>query len=104
MEICVQEKSAKEKPPLIRPPLHWTANVTPGHFLVGRPITAIAEPSLTEVSDNRDQRKFLTCQRKFMELGEKTGDKPTQRDKPSNLGGKSRNKPTQRDKTSNLGV
>ncbi|GFX49229.1 integrase catalytic domain-containing protein [Trichonephila clavipes] len=25
----------------------------PGHFLVGRPITAIAEPSLTEVSDNR---------------------------------------------------
>ncbi|GFS60903.1 DUF5641 domain-containing protein [Trichonephila clavipes] len=24
-----------------------------GHFLVGRPITAIAEPSLTEVSDNR---------------------------------------------------
>ncbi|GFU86988.1 integrase catalytic domain-containing protein [Trichonephila clavipes] len=27
--------------------------LTPGHFLVGRPITAIAEPSLTEVSDNR---------------------------------------------------
>ncbi|GFV04951.1 uncharacterized protein TNCV_1368561 [Trichonephila clavipes] len=27
--------------------------LTPGYFLVGRPITAIAEPSLTEVSDNR---------------------------------------------------
>ncbi|GFY25261.1 uncharacterized protein TNCV_2483811 [Trichonephila clavipes] len=27
--------------------------LTPGHFLVGRPITAIAEPSLTEVSSNR---------------------------------------------------
>ncbi|GFW01729.1 integrase catalytic domain-containing protein [Trichonephila clavipes] len=27
--------------------------LTPGHFLVGRPITAIAEPSLTEVPDNR---------------------------------------------------
>ncbi|GFU22225.1 integrase catalytic domain-containing protein [Trichonephila clavipes] len=27
--------------------------LTPDHFLVGRPITAIAEPSLTEVSDNR---------------------------------------------------
>ncbi|GFW35921.1 DUF5641 domain-containing protein [Trichonephila clavipes] len=27
--------------------------LTPGHFLVGRPITAISEPSLTEVSDNR---------------------------------------------------
>ncbi|GFU61586.1 integrase catalytic domain-containing protein [Trichonephila clavipes] len=27
--------------------------LTPGHFLVGRPITAIAEPNLTEVSDNR---------------------------------------------------
>ncbi|GFX73870.1 DUF5641 domain-containing protein [Trichonephila clavipes] len=27
--------------------------LTPGHFLVGHPITAIAEPSLTEVSDNR---------------------------------------------------
>ncbi|GFV45717.1 uncharacterized protein TNCV_2839711 [Trichonephila clavipes] len=26
--------------------------LTPGHFLVGRPITAIAEPSLTEVSGN----------------------------------------------------
>ncbi|GFS71538.1 huntingtin [Trichonephila clavipes] len=26
---------------------------TPGHFLVGRPITAISESSLTEVSDNR---------------------------------------------------
>ncbi|GFV06556.1 integrase catalytic domain-containing protein [Trichonephila clavipes] len=26
--------------------------LTPGYFLVGRPITAIAEPSLTEVSDN----------------------------------------------------
>ncbi|GFX40444.1 integrase catalytic domain-containing protein [Trichonephila clavipes] len=29
------------------------AILTPGHFLVGRPIPAIAEPSLTEVSDNR---------------------------------------------------
>ncbi|GFX58820.1 splicing factor 3B subunit 2 [Trichonephila clavipes] len=27
--------------------------LTPGHFLVGHPITTIAEPSLTEVSDNR---------------------------------------------------
>ncbi|GFT69344.1 integrase catalytic domain-containing protein [Trichonephila clavipes] len=27
--------------------------LTPGHFLVGRPITAIAELILTEVSDNR---------------------------------------------------
>ncbi|GFT43684.1 integrase catalytic domain-containing protein [Trichonephila clavipes] len=27
--------------------------LTPGHFLVGRPIPAIAEPSLTEVNDNR---------------------------------------------------
>ncbi|GFW48988.1 hypothetical protein TNCV_3901861 [Trichonephila clavipes] len=29
--------------------------LTPGHLLVGRPITAIAEPSLTEVSDNSCQ-------------------------------------------------
>ncbi|GFX78355.1 DUF5641 domain-containing protein [Trichonephila clavipes] len=29
--------------------------LTPGHFLVSRPITAIAEPSLTEVSDNRNE-------------------------------------------------
>ncbi|GFX21592.1 integrase catalytic domain-containing protein [Trichonephila clavipes] len=38
-------------------PLSWNPDdfdaLTPGHFLVGRPITAIAEPSLTEVSDNR---------------------------------------------------
>ncbi|GFW00408.1 integrase catalytic domain-containing protein [Trichonephila clavipes] len=28
--------------------------LTPGHFLVGRPVTAIVEPSLTEVSDNSE--------------------------------------------------
>ncbi|GFW54753.1 hypothetical protein TNCV_2653931 [Trichonephila clavipes] len=27
--------------------------LTPGHFLVGRPVIAITEPSLFEVSDNR---------------------------------------------------
>ncbi|XP_055926899.1 uncharacterized protein LOC129958433 [Argiope bruennichi] len=27
--------------------------LTPGHFLVGRPISAIVEPSLTELPDNR---------------------------------------------------
>ena len=27
--------------------------LTPGHFLIGRPITSIAEPSLLEVNDNR---------------------------------------------------
>ncbi|GFY28325.1 hypothetical protein TNCV_4396571 [Trichonephila clavipes] len=35
-------------------------------------------------------KKFLTRQMKGMHLAEKTGDKPTQRDKPSNLGVKSR--------------
>ncbi|GFV98820.1 hypothetical protein TNCV_2913371 [Trichonephila clavipes] len=38
-----------------------------------------------------------------MHLGEKTGDQPTQRDKPSNLGEKIEDMPTQRDKPSNLG-
>ncbi|GBN05803.1 hypothetical protein AVEN_52412-1 [Araneus ventricosus] len=27
--------------------------LTPGHFLIGRPITAIAEPNLTNVENNR---------------------------------------------------
>ncbi|GFW57124.1 DUF5641 domain-containing protein [Trichonephila clavipes] len=38
--------------------------LTPGHFLVGRPITAIAEPSLTEVSDNSKyyEEEFVRAQ------------------------------------------
>ncbi|GFX85870.1 hypothetical protein TNCV_2472721 [Trichonephila clavipes] len=47
--------------------------------------------------------KFLECQRKCMHLGEKTGHKPTQRDKPSNVGEKTEDMPTQRGKPSNLG-
>ncbi|GBL65871.1 hypothetical protein AVEN_6518-1 [Araneus ventricosus] len=27
--------------------------LTPGHFLIGRPITAIAEPNLTNIENNR---------------------------------------------------
>ncbi|GFT44901.1 hypothetical protein TNCV_463151 [Trichonephila clavipes] len=41
---------------------------------------------------------------KSSHLGEKTGDQPTQQDKPSNLGEKTGDMPTQREKPSNLGV
>ncbi|GFS72280.1 hypothetical protein TNCV_1827001 [Trichonephila clavipes] len=41
---------------------------------------------------------------KCMHLGEKTGDQPTQRDKPSNLGEKTEDMATQRDKPSNLAL
>ncbi|GFV93004.1 hypothetical protein TNCV_3427161 [Trichonephila clavipes] len=40
---------------------------------------------------------------KCMYFGEKTGDQPTQRDKPSNFDEKTENIPTQRDKPSHLG-
>ncbi|GFS93452.1 hypothetical protein TNCV_2628301 [Trichonephila clavipes] len=45
--------------------------------------------------------KFLACQVNCIYLGEKTGDQPTQRDKPSNLGEKTEDTSTQRDKPSN---
>lgn len=34
--------------------------LTPGHFLIGRPLTAVPEPDVTSSSNNRLRRWFLT--------------------------------------------